>query len=200
MIKTVVVADDHPIFLLGLKTLLTTTYDEYQVVGEAASTDDLVEVLRCTKPDILITDFSMPSVKHPDGLPLMRYIRKCYPDMAIIVVTMITNPSILMSIAKIGVHATLSKSNLSNELKNALKNINHPPRKVDKVDYTPVLTPKESEVIRLLVKGYCVNQISKQLHRTKQTISAQKYSAMKKLGVSTEIELFQYAILVGLNN
>jgi two-component system capsular synthesis response regulator RcsB len=60
------------------------------------------------------------------------------------------------------------------------------------------LTPKESEVLRLLLRGLTVSDISTRLNRTKQTVSAQKKSAMRKLGVTSEYELYQQLQQLGL--
>nr|WP_269835976.1 LuxR C-terminal-related transcriptional regulator [Enterobacter ludwigii] len=60
------------------------------------------------------------------------------------------------------------------------------------------MSPRELEVVRLLVQGHSVNNIAAMLCRTKQTISAQKKSAMNKIGVSSDLELFEYLRNVGL--
>jgi two-component system capsular synthesis response regulator RcsB len=59
------------------------------------------------------------------------------------------------------------------------------------------LSKRESEVIRLYVSGMRINDIAVQLHRSKQTVSSQKNSAMKKLGIASDADLFKYALEVG---
>jgi two-component system capsular synthesis response regulator RcsB len=60
------------------------------------------------------------------------------------------------------------------------------------------LTKREFEVVRLFASGLSINEIASQLHRTKQTISSQKASAMRKLGITRDADLFRYAFESGL--
>lgn len=72
MLKTVLIADDHPVYLLGLRTLLQTRPDLYRVVHEALSADELMNKLASEPVDIIITDLSMPGTRSPDGLTMIR--------------------------------------------------------------------------------------------------------------------------------
>ncbi|MCW3477994.1 LuxR C-terminal-related transcriptional regulator [Neisseriaceae bacterium JH1-16] len=65
-------------------------------------------------------------------------------------------------------------------------------------DNLPALSRREIEVVRLFVSGLTINEIAARLHLSKQTVSAQKVSAMKKLGLQREADLYRYAIEVGL--
>lgn len=207
MKKTVLIADDHPVYLLGLRTLLQSQPDRYEVVHEATNTDELVEKLNKQPVDIVITDLGMPGQDYPDGLSLVQYLKRRWPDITIVVVTMITNPGIQNSLSRLGVYAVLNKASLSVDLLKVLKSLFSPvstarlnresPSEKPK---TISLSPKETEVIRLLLRGLTVNEISAQLNRTKQTVSAQKISAMRKLGVTSEFELFEYAQKMGLDS
>lgn len=199
MMKKVIIADDHPIFLLGLKTLLASISQDYVITGEASSTDELMQMMK-SEPDILITDFSMPAKTVPDGIALIRSLRRSHPNVVIIVITMLTNPGLLASIAQLGVHGVISKNRLSIELKQVLDKADKPLRRTEKPAVVSLLTAREMEVVRLLFKGMNVNDISVALNRTKQTISAQKISAMKKMGARNDVELFQCAIQMGLDS
>lgn len=203
MQKTVLIADDHPVYLLGLRTLLQSQADKYEVIHEAVSADELVEKLTRQPVDVVITDLCMPGPLHADGLALIQYLRRHWPEIIIIVVTMITNLGIQNSLARLGVQAVLNKNSLSVDLLQTMQSLFLPTaRKKATVqnDVTIALSPKETEVLRLLLRGLTVNEISAQLKRTKQTVSAQKTSAMRKLGVASEFELYQYAQQLGLNS
>lgn len=196
MQKTVLIADDHPVYLLGLRTLLQTRPDLYRVVHEALSADELMSKLAREPVDIIITDLSMPGTRSPDGLIMIRSLIRHYPQSMIVVVTMITNPELLDSLRRSGVHAVLNKASLSNNLLQTL-------RSTLQGHFEPVkphaqLTERETEVLRLLVRGFTVNEISAQLNRTKQTISTQKKSAMSKLNARNDFELLQCAQSLGL--
>lgn len=198
MQKTVLIADDHPVYLLGLRTLLQTRSDRYRIVHEALNTDEMMDKLAQYPVDIIITDLSMPGERYPDGLTMIQTIARRYPQSKIVVVTMITNPELLASLRRYGVHAVLSKNDLSTKLVQALHStqLGH----VAPVKPEVLLTQRETEVLRLLLRGLTVNQISEQLKRTKQTISAQKNSAMRKLGASNDFELFQCVQSLGLDS
>ncbi|OON41332.1 DNA-binding response regulator [Izhakiella australiensis] len=203
MRKTVLIADDHPVYLLGLRTLLQSQAGRYEVIHEAVSADELVEKLTKQPVDVVITDLSMPGQQHADGLALVQYVRRRWPDIVVIVVTMITNPGIQNSLSRLGVQAILNKNSLSVDLLQTMKSLFSPTARkatVVKNEVAVALSPKEMEVLRLLLRGLTVNEISAHLKRTKQTVSAQKSSAMRKLGVTSEFELYQYAQQLGLNS
>ncbi|WLI78754.1 response regulator [Kosakonia sp. H02] len=208
MKKNILIADDHPIYLMGLRALLTPLSRQYLIIDEALTTDELVMKLEHQPTDILITDFSMPGEKYNDGLALIQLIKRRWPTLLIIVVTMISNPGVQRSLRRLGVHAVLSKASLSTELLHTMKRLPGAlsASKVELENAPPIptlrvrLTPKENEVLRLLLRGLTVNEISTRLSRTKQTVSAQKKSAMRKFGVTSEYELYQYLQQVGLTS
>ncbi|MEG3130418.1 response regulator transcription factor [Pantoea cypripedii] len=198
MKKTVLIADDHPVYLLGLRTLLQTRHDLYQIVHEATSADELMAQLAQQPVDIIITDLSMPGVDSPDGLAMIQALMRRYPQSMVVVITMISNPELLSALRRQGVHAVLSKNSLSTEL---IKTLRRPrQQQADSTKPEAHLTQREIEVLRLLLRGLTVNQIGEQLNRTKQTISTQKNSAMRKLGATNDYELFQCAQSLGLGS
>lgn len=198
MQKTVLIADDHPVYLLGLRTLLQTRSDRYRIVHEALNADEVMCKLAHTPVDIIITDLSMPGKHAPDGLTMIQNLIRHYPESMIVVVTMITNPELLASLRRCGVHAVLSKNCLSTNLIQTLRSPRQRHMALKKSEVN--LSWRETEVLRLLLRGLTVNQISEQLNRTKQTISSQKNSAMRKLGAESDFELFQCAQSLGLDS
>jgi Response regulator containing a CheY-like receiver domain and an HTH DNA-binding domain len=196
MQKTVLIADDHPVYLLGLRTLLQARSDRYRIVHEALNADEVMDKLAREPVDIIITDLSMPGVRYPDGLTMIQTLARRYPNSLLVVVTMISNPELLASLRRSGVHAVLSKNTLSTNLLQTLQGTMQ--GHVQPVKPESQLTERETEVLRLLLRGLTVNQISEQLNRTKQTISTQKKSAMRKLGANSDFELFQCAQSLGL--
>lgn len=203
MQKNIVIADDHPVFLIGLRALISSGFsDSYQVSGEAQSVDQLLMLLEKTLPDVLLTDFNMPGEQQSDGLRLIATIRRKYPSLPIVVVTVLSNPGMINSILATGVYAVINKQSLATELTQCLKALlNGQPRIASAAipaQRKTELSPKELEVVRLLSQGKTVNHIAAMLNRTKQTISAQKKSAMNKIGVSSDAELFEYLHSSGL--
>lgn len=200
--KKIVIADDHPVFLIGLRALISSTFsDNYQVSGEAHDVDHLVMLLERDLPDVLLTDFTMPGEHQADGLRLITMIRRKYPSLPIVVVTVLSNPGLINSILATGVYAVINKQSLAAELTLCLKSLLQGRRPVilpAPVQRKVAMSPKELEVVRLLSQGHSVNDIAAMLSRTKQTISAQKKSAMTKIGVTSDAELFEYLLNAGL--
>ena len=206
--KKVLIADDHPIYLMGMRTLLAPLSAQYLIIDEARTADEVVAKLEQYATDILITDLSMPGERYNDGLALIQLLKRRWPDLLIIVVSMINNPGIQHSLLRLGVHSVLNKASLSTKLLQTLQALTSPaispktntPQVAAVAQLEVRLTPKENEVLRLLLRGMTVNDISTRLNRTKQTVSAQKKSAMRKLGVTSEYELYQYLQQIGLTS
>lgn len=203
----VILADDHPIFLIGLRVVLEQDSNT-KVVAEASSPAELNEMLKTHVCDVLVTDFMMPADQQNDGVRLLERVRRDHPHLPIVVVTMLNNAGLFRSILALGVNALLSKASLAGELPAAIQSIRqHKDYIADSVgqvlleagDYGSdtlisheQLSPKESEVLRLLAAGRSVGEIAVHLSRSKKTVSAQKVSAMRKLGLSNDAALFIY--------
>ena len=204
----VVIADDHPIVLLGVRELVERDR-RFCVVGEAVCSDGLIELLKSQAVDLLITDFNMPGDSpYGDGLKLVEYVTRHFPEVRVLVLTMISNPLILTRLQELGVLAVIQKSQLHAEIEVALKAIakgNRVRRKgpaptsvlndgADLDERFSRLSPKEHEILRLFVQGQGVNEIARGLNRSAKTISTQKISAMRKLEVNSDQELLAYCI------
>lgn len=202
MQKTVVIADDHPVYLIGLRTVVTTAFgDNFTIDGEAQTVDQLLALLAEKLPDVLFTDFNMPGEQQSDGLRLISTLRRKYSQLPIVVITGMTNPGLINSILATGVLAVINKQSLTTELTACLKALQQgcrPPGNAVSSFSTVAMSPRELEVVRLLAQGHSVNHIAAMLNRTKQTISAQKKNAMLKIGVSSDVDLFAYLREVGL--
>lgn len=203
----IIVADDHPIFLIGLRVVLEQ-HSHANVVAQASSPAQLLNALKVNSCDVVVTDFTMPGENQNDGLRLIEQVRRDYPHLPIVVVTMLNNAGLFRSILELGVAALLSKASLAGELPAAIKSIHSGKQFIaDSVALTLLeagdfgtdrlishqqLSPKESEILRLLAAGRSVGDIAAHLNRSKQTVSAQKVSAMRKLGLSNDAALFLY--------
>ncbi|EGH02244.1 MULTISPECIES: response regulator transcription factor [Pseudomonas syringae group genomosp. 2] len=203
----VIVADDHPIFLIGLRVVLEQD-DLATVVAEACNPDELLQVLARHPCDVLVTDFMMPVELQNDGLRLLQRIHRDFPALPVIVVTALSNAGLFQSMLDLNVRGLLSKASLAGELPAAIRGVQRGEffvadsvRRVliEARQYGPdallpaeKLSPRELEVLRLLSAGHTVGQIAAQLNRSKQTVSAQKVAAMRKLGLANDAALFIY--------
>lgn len=210
----VAIADDHPIVLLGVRELVERN-ERFRVVGEAVCSNELVALLERQPVDLVITDFSMPANSpYGDGLKLVEYLKRHFPKVQILVLTMISNSMILTRLHELGVVGVIQKHQLHNEIQVALKAIasgnlfhssGHEPTSVMTADPAlnerfAMLSPKEHEILRLFISGQSVNDIARGLNRSAKTISTQKVSAMRKLHVSSDQELLAYCIECKLFN
>ena len=209
----VVIADDHPIVLVGVRELVERD-ERFRVVGEAVCSNELVTLLENTAVDLVITDFNMPADSpYGDGLKLVEYLVRHFPNVRVLVLTMISNPLILTRLQELGVLAVIQKNQLHNEIQAALKAIargspvrSKGPQPTSVLESSDLderftrLSPKEHEILRLFVSGLSVNEIARGLNRSAKTISTQKVSAMRKLEVSSDQDLLAYCIERNLFN
>ena len=202
----VVIADDHPIVLLGLLELIERD-GRFHVIGQAADSAGLVQLLEQQSVDLIITDFSMPADSpYGDGLKLVEYLKRHYPTVRILVLTMVSSPLILTRLHELGVSGIIQKRYLHNEIEVALnaivlgmdyQNTDSQPncasdKTLDLDQRFASLSPKEHEILRLFVAGQSVSDIARGQNRSTKTISAQKISSMRKLNVSSDQDLVAY--------
>ena len=204
----VVIADDHPVVLLGLREVIQR--DEcFNLIGEATGSSQLVELLSLHQPDMAITDFNMPGDEtYGDGLQLIEYITVHFPAVKVLVLTIESNPLIISRLLEVGVAGVIAKSHIHQEIGKALNALaNDRPYTAPPVQTTSVITnplviderffnlsPREVEVLRLFVAGSSVSDIARQLNRSVKTVSTQKVSAMRKLEVLNDHALLTYCI------
>lgn len=207
----VIIADDHPIVLFGIKKSLEQL-ETVNVVGEFEDSTSLINNLARLDADVLITDLSMPGDKYGDGITLIKYIKRHYPDLAIIVLTMNNNPAILSAVLDPDIEGIVLKQGAPADLPKALASLQKGKKftpdsvsklleKVNANGYGDKrLSPKESEVLRLFAEGHLVTEIARKLNRSIKTISSQKKSAMLKLGVDNDIALLNYLSSVTIDS
>ncbi|KVF77996.1 LuxR family transcriptional regulator [Burkholderia sp. FL-7-2-10-S1-D7] len=195
------IADDHPLVLTGIEATLRNLRP-LRIVGAACNSTEIVELLTLRQCDLLITDFSMPNGKFNDGLTMLTYIRSHYPDLPIIVFTALDSVVMTSKLLKLGVKGIVSKTDDIGHLVSAIysvrtgyeylsPSISRPLKSSQSTRKKTDLTKNELEVLRLYVSGMSITKIATQLHRTKQTISAQKIKAMQKLGIERDADLYQ---------
>lgn len=198
----IVIADDHPVVLLGARMAISDMPNsENFVIHEASTPQALIDLLERTHCDLLITDYCMPNGKVPDGMALISYIRRHFQHIKIIVATMITSPIILKHLLKLNISGLFDKHRPLQELKNAVncafKDQCYVSSSFSKLltstkrgDITDqALSTREVEVVRLFGQDLAGREIAKRLNRSEKTISRQKRTAMQKLGISHNTEL-----------
>jgi len=212
----IVIADDHPLVLIGLHKALDGVLG-MQLCAEAQDSTGLVAALESGGADVVITDFHMPGGRYGDGGSLVGLLQRRYPALRIIVITMLSNPLLLEQIIVSGVQGLLLKSAPAEEIRRAVQAVadggqyvgeavrtilaqlrSERPRAGDAPASLQSLSPREMEVLRLFVGGLSVSEIAATLHRSIKTVSHQKVAALHKLGISNDRELYEYALREGL--
>jgi len=203
----IVLADDHPVFTAGVRNYLNHVPD-CRVVASVTSSDALVRCLESTPCDLVITEFSMPMVRVSDGLHLLSYIRRHHPQTWLVVLTMNAFPLVLYQIVNSGANGLLHKSDEIPELGKTIRHLgNGSPyvgpsfrallqNGINGQAKSRIPSPRETEVLRLYVAGNSLRDIAQRLSKSVKTVSLQKASAMKKLGLDSDIALGRYCAAV----
>lgn len=202
----IIIADDHPVVRMGARMVIETS-GVGDVVAEASSTDELIDVLAAQPCDVLVTDFSMPGGQQADGFALVEVLRRRFPEVPILLLSMASNLGILRMVASAGVLGLVDKGSSLDELPLAIQTVHRGAPYISRIlkeriaevgtaevtgDAMKPPSPREMEVLRLLASGLTVTQIAEQLHRSITTISRQKGDVMRKLGLKNDAELFEY--------
>lgn len=204
----VVIADDHPIVLVGIRELMAQD-KQFEIVGQALCSERLVALLEENAVDILLTDYNMPgNSPYGDGLKLISYLRRHFPTLQILVLTMISNQLLLARLHELGVAGVIQKNYMHQEIRQALSAAAlisrngglvaspkaTPPNMLAGKTAVEALSLKEMEVLRLFVSGKSVSDIARFVNRSSKTISTQKISAMRKLHAQSDQDLLTYCI------
>lgn len=210
------VADDHPTVIVGMLHELACV-PSFHVIGTANNSTEIVERLRASHCDILVTDYAMPGGEFGDGLMLLTFLARRFPDVKIVAFTMMDNVAMVHEMRKAGIRGIVSKRDEARHLTTAISEVyagaeyfspsvsnvlsalgTRQNTVADVGSVTDRLSSKELEFLRLFASGFSVGQIAENLHRSKQTISGQKVNVKRKLGITRDADLFRYAFDSGL--
>jgi two-component system response regulator NreC len=210
---TVLLAEDHTIVRKGLRSLLDAEAD-IQVVGEAENGREAIDKVEQLLPDIVVMDIAMPGL---NGLEATRQIKKRFPHVRILVLTVHTNEEYVLQILRAGASGYLVKQAAPTELISAIQAAHQGEaflspsisRKVvddyilragltDEPDSFEKLTDREREVLQLIAEGASTREIAEQLHISVKTAETHRAHLMEKLDMRSTAELTQYAIRKGV--
>ncbi|KAF1688259.1 response regulator [Pseudoxanthomonas taiwanensis] len=203
----IILADAHPVVRGGVRLLLERDATA-TVVAEAGTPEALFEAMAAHPADLVLTDFSMPGGSTADGLGMLARLRRRWPQVPVVVLTMAGNAAVLRAILATGVHGLLAKADALAELTAAVaaaarhrRYLGAAVRRVLEADgggSGRALSRREAEVLRLFGSGLTVTEIARRLNRSVKTVSHQKMGAMAKLGLRSDLELYAYAREHGL--
>jgi two-component system response regulator NreC len=202
----ILIADDHAIVRAGLRALISGE-PGLEMVGEAAGGYEAIELVRQTHPDVLVLDLSMPDL---DGISVTRAIKPEMPDLHILILTLHEDEALLKEAIKAGAGGYILKRAAESELISAIQAILRGSLYVDPsmvrvllggpsanpisqpVPVEP-LTPREKEILKLIVEGYTNRQIGEELIISVRTVEGHRANISDKLGLHSRVELVRYA-------
>lgn len=207
----ILLVEDHEIVREGVK-LLVDSQDDMQVVGEAANGETAIKKVVELQPDIILMDVSMPEL---NGLKATKRIKKLRPNIKVLALTRHTDDGYIQQLIQAGANGYVLKQSAPNELINAIRVVAEGKSYLDPTLTERVmggylsqstarknaakvqLTDREAEVVRMIAWGYSNKEIAAKIQLSVKTIEAHKANAMRKLGMSSRIDIVRYAILQG---
>ena len=201
----VLIADDHPVVRDGLKTMLTSD-PEVTVVGEARDGDEALQLMHAVEWDVAVLDYSMPG---KGGVDLLAQVKHDFPDRPVLILSIYPEDPHGMRALKAGAAGYITKESAGEELTAAVKKVMSGGRYVSATlaeklaarltpdqDRPPHerLSDREYRVMWLLASGRSLQQIAEEMHLSPSTVSTYRGRILKKLGLSSNVELVHYAM------
>jgi two-component system response regulator NreC len=210
----VVVADDHTILRQGIKALLDNQKG-IEVVGEAKDGREAIKTIEELLPDVILMDIAMPGL---NGLEATRRIKKKFPKVKVVVLTMHANEEYIFQILNAGADGYLVKETAFQDLISAINAVHKGEafmspsisKKVmtdyiqraqgeEKVDFD-TLTTREREILQLVAEGNSNKKIAEALFISPKTVETHRAHIMDKLNIHDRAGLIKYAIRKGMIN
>lgn len=208
----VFLADDHGVLRDGLRSVLEAQLD-ITVIGEAANGRDAVELVTQLKPDIAILDIMMPELT---GIEAMRHIRQQQPSVQVIILSMHMADDHVLGALRAGARGYVLKEAASEEVIEAVRTVRDGRRYlsaqisdvIDTVllqeqlapDPLASLTPREREILQLLVDGKTNAEIGRLLSLSPKTVHTYRFRLMEKLDIHDLPGLVKFALQRGLTS
>jgi DNA-binding NarL/FixJ family response regulator len=198
----VLVADDHPLTLQGIRRVLEDVPD-IEVVGEARSGSQVLPLIGQTDPDLVMLDIRMPQL---DGLACLDRIRKRYPKVKVVMLSAYTDREHIAAALKRGASAYIAKTvnplDLASALRQAFEGSVYTAYTVADDDESPCetlgLTDRELSMLRAVARGLSNQAIGREYWVTEQTVKFHLGNIYRKLGVANRTEATRYAYEHGL--
>lgn len=199
---TIILADDHAMFREGIRRIIERIED-VAVIGEVNDGLELLDLLKESCPDLILLDISMPNLR---GLEAIREIKKTYPQIKILVLTMHKKKQFILQALKDGAAGFLLKEDASDELLRAVQTVRNGGRYFSPLlstvlsslvlekEESEVLTTREKEVLTLIAEGKKTIEIAAALYISPYTVRRHRSNIMEKLNIKSLADLVKYAI------
>ncbi|CRM83318.1 Protease production enhancer protein [Pseudomonas sp. 31 R 17] len=210
MTCNLLLVDDHALIRAGVRALILDI-PGYNVIGEASDGAQLLEQFRALQPDIVLLDLSM---KHTGGLDALQQLKAAYPKSKVLILSMHTEPDLIMRALESGAHGYLLKDMTGNELEHALRALRSNERYLSPaIAHTVInqalirsqgaasplphnhnLTARQLEILRLIVRGKSTREIAHGLGLSIKTVEAHRSQIMKRLQIFDVAGLVLFAV------
>jgi DNA-binding NarL/FixJ family response regulator len=210
----VLIADDHPLFRGGLRSLLESVAD-MEVVGEATTGEESIELARAARPDVVVMDLNMPGL---NGIEATRRILETTEDLHVLVMTMHEDDDAVFAALRAGAHGYQLKGALQAETLRAIRAVANgeailgptiaerlqgyltTPPAADPADAFPQLTERELEVLQLLAERCTNAEIAAKLFLSQKTVRNYVSGILAKLQVADRAEARLVARAAGIGD
>jgi len=209
----ILLADDHPIFLLGVRSLLGS-HQGWEVCGEAADGRDAVEKCLQLKPDLVVLDIGMPRL---NGMDAARQILRSNPNQRILVLTDVDSEQVIRECLDAGVRGWVFKTDKAQDLVTAVEALGRQrstfssrvsdlvlngylrrPHVDPALAMPRALSPREREVVQLVAEGKSSKEIAVMLGLSTKTVETHRSNLLIKLKIHSIVELVLYAVRNGI--
>jgi DNA-binding NarL/FixJ family response regulator len=203
MIK-LLIADNHPIVRLGMRTVLESVPD-FQVVGDVSTTSELFETLEKVSPDVVILEMDIPEI---NGIATLRKMKQDYPEIKVLMHSGQSEDVYALSTIRAGAYGYLSKTADLDYIVSAVRKVSEGNMFItnelaqrlafDEGTQKPrrffrKLSTREVEVLKLLASGKRNKEVAEGLNLNEKTVSTYKARLMRKLNVDNMVDLLQQA-------
>jgi two-component system response regulator NreC len=210
----ILLAEDHLLVREGLKLLIDNQID-METVGEASDGRAAVDLAVELKPDVVILDVSMPRM---NGLEATEALKHACPEAKVLTLTRHLDVGFVQGLLGAGASGYVVKQSAPAELLGAIRAVAAGGRYLDPaiagkiidkfarshtrsaVEFRDELSERETEVLRLIARGYSNKEIATRLEISVKTVEAHKANSMRKLDIRSRIDLVRYAVLKGWLN
>jgi DNA-binding NarL/FixJ family response regulator len=201
----ILLADDHPLIIAGIRRTLDHV-DDMEVVGEARTGEELLQLVERRGPDIVLMDFKMPGMH---GVEMIERIRASWPEVKIVVLSASDERPIIDAALNAGASAYVLKSAHTVDIASVLRQASsgavfHAPASApsrsgaDQGPVLPILTDRERSILSAVASGMTTSAISRDLWISEHTIKFHLTNIYRKLGVVNRAGAVRYALENGI--
>jgi DNA-binding NarL/FixJ family response regulator len=199
---SIYIADDHPIVVDGLKEILKAK-PNLSVQGVAHDGEQLIELIKKAKVDMVILDINMPKM---NGIQCAKWIKENHKDIKVIILTMYPEKTYIDQLLKAGADGCLLKSRGSSDLLEAIDRVTLGKSyfdwiadfKTDKDSAEVKLSEREIEIVKLIINSKTSGEIAELLFISEETVKTHRKNIFKKLKIHHVTELMTFAMNSGI--